>query len=130
MDDELKVVSCSTNENFTLESNTSFGLAQDEIKSFILKNDTEIVTLVITTDYTIDRATGVVTGVSASDYNATAVQAIYTHNYEGWASNATQDGLNATAEIGSWLDLIVIIFIAAIIIGLVSVFGLSGRRRR
>ena len=46
------------------------------------------------------------------------------------AENATLDALGAIDEIGDWLDLIVIIAIAAIIIGLVSMFGMAGGRRR
>ena len=46
-----------------------------------------------------------------------------------YAENAATSSLSAIAEIGDWLDLIVIVAIAAVIISLIMIFGRSGGRR-
>jgi len=46
-----------------------------------------------------------------------------------YAENAATDALTALDEIGDWLDLIVIVAIAAVIISLIMIFGRQGGRR-
>ena len=129
MSDDFRDTGPSTHQNFTMESNTTFTFAQDELITLTIYNTSDLTQTVEAANYTADLAAIAIVGISGAGWNTSPATAIYTYYYEGWATNGSEAGVSALAEQSSWLDLIAIIFIAVIIIGLIFKFGI-GRKIR
>lgn len=124
MEEEFTTQQTATaNQNFTL-AQADYALAQDQLTSYTLYNETRAHTL-HANNYTVDTDAGTIRFVS-NEFNNTPVSLDYTYYYESWSSNATISALSATVEIGDWLDLVVIVAIAVLIISIVVL--IAGKR--
>jgi hypothetical protein len=85
-------------------------------------------TFTASTNYSVTLSTGVVNITSCPICNDTAdvVNASYSYNADTAATNVTDAGIDAFDEFSGWFDILVIIVVAALIIG-VLIYFFSGK---
>ncbi len=124
------VARTKTNDTFTIVNNTPIALSDRGVCDFsnlvivTIRNDsTPNDGIMGIGNYSVNQAGSVnfslTTNAAAGSYNVT-----YTYTEGDSGCNATLGGLDATQTMGSWLDTIALIVVAAVVIGIIaSSFG-------
>jgi len=117
------------NWNLSTTATTVSSLRDCAFTTVVIKNTNGTDTLVATGNYTTANNPCTITGINTSGYyhQFVNITANYTYNHDSVTSNITNGAITAGSAFSEWFAIIVIVFAAAVILGLV-LSNLGGKR--
>lgn len=122
-----KTTESGASNSKTLLNGTAVALSHDELQSSPSCINATGGAAVGSGNYTVDLDAGTITLTTASPWNNTAVNCTYTYLMDNQATTVTNTTIGKLAGVPTWIGIIIIVFFAAIVIGLIRSGVMGGK---